>query len=285
MDTILFAAWLVWLGVIFVFIGIDLLREPDRSLVISLAGVGRKTGWQQAAEGIGPIISVWMPVINMEKLRKKLIWAGELWGISAEGFIGFKVMGLAGGFAVSALFSTIGLPSVFVPIFAVLAYLGPDYFLTSAVEGRKRDIYRDMPDMVALLATAVSAGVELAPALETVGQNMTGPLGEELRRTWREIATGRPRSAAMRDMAGRTGVPVVERFVEVIVTAEERGGMDVSKSLSTFMQNLRDTQKRKAQEQARKIPTKMNLPLILCIFLPMLAMLLYPVLIMVTEAL
>lgn len=272
------------MSVVLVFVGLDFLREPDKSLFQGRAL--QKTSWQRLAEVVGPVLAVWFPAVNIENLRQKLVWAGEPWGISVQGFIGLKAMLLAGGVFAGFFLAALGLPSVFVPLLAVLAYLAPDMVLGQMVDRRQSAIYRDMPNMVGLVATAVKAGVELGPALNTVGEHMTGPLGEELRRAWLEISTSRrPRAASLREMAKRTGVPVVERFVETINTAEERGGMDISGTLSSFMADLRASQSRKAQEEARKIPTKLNLPLILCIFLPMLAMLLYPVVITVMDVL
>jgi len=125
---------------------------------------------------------------------------------------------------------------------------------------------------------SLKAGIELGPAFEEVGSEIAGPLGEELRLAWRHIATGQSRSTALRHAAKRCGVPTFTRFVETMVTAEERGTPDLAAVLANYMTDLRGTQRRHAEEEARKIPTKMNLPLIACIFLPMVVLLLTPVL-------
>ncbi|MHB1418662.1 MAG: type II secretion system F family protein [Bacillota bacterium] len=285
MNNALLAAWLAWLGVFLAFLGFDLLRQPDQSFIRSMAGIENKNSWTHFAEAVGPVVAAWFPAVNMEQLRRKLIWAGEPLGITAEGYIGLKILGLIAGICLGGLLSAVGLPSMLIPALGILAYFIPDYFLTDAVTKRRNSISREMPSMAGLLSTAVKAGVELGPALEAVSKSMAGPLGDEMRRSWREMVTGQPRAVALRAMAKRTGVTTVERIVETIVTAEERGGVNISDALQTFMQDIRASQSRKAQEAARKIPTKMLLPLVVCLFIPMLAMLGTPVAFMIMKAL
>jgi tight adherence protein C len=230
------------------------------------------------------MIAGFFPVVSINKLRQKIIWSGNPWNLSGEEFIGLKVLCLGSGIALGSLLIAIGFPPVIMLAISVLAYFLPDVHLSSVLKKRQKSIYKDMPIMAGLLATAIKAGVELGPALESVSKNLTGPLGDEMGKTWKEIATGKPRSGCLRNMAKRTGVPIVERFVETINTAEERGSENISQILNNFMNDLQNSQSRKAQEEARKLPTKMLLPLVVCIFLPMLAILMTPVLFMLLKA-
>lgn len=286
MDLILLASWFAFLSVLLLFAAFDLSREPDRSFVRMITGVeDKKDIVKELSRAIGPAVASLFPVANIEALEEKLVAAGEPYSLDAESFIGLKVLFMITGVLFAVIFAAAGLPPVFVPVLSMLAYFVPDYFLSAALDKRKKEIYKDMPNMVGLLATAVKAGVELGPALEVVGKKMGGPLGYEFRRAWKEIATGRPRASALRDAGKRTGVDVVERFVETIITATERGGMDLGQALTDFMYDLRSTQSRRAQEEARKIPTKMLLPLVACVLVPMLAILLTPVIFSLIEVL
>lgn len=278
MNTPLLAAWFTWIAVLLFFIGLDLLKEPDKSLLKLLAGAEKNTNWQQIAEQFGPVFAAFFPIGNLQRIEQRLVWAGKPFGLSSSnGFIGLKVILLLIGVFIGVFFSLLGLPSLFAFVSGLIGYIGPDLLLTSLMENRQKAIFKAMPNMIGLLATAIRSGMELGPAMEMVGKNIPGPLGDEMRMAWREIATGRPRAAALKAMAKRTGVFIVERFVETIVTAEERGSERISDVLTAFMADLRASQTRKAQEEARKIPTKMLLPLILCILLPMIVMLATPV--------
>lgn len=285
MDTILLASWLSFISVVLFFIAFDISREPDKSFIRTVTGVEDKRDIIKILAGqIGPMVSPIFPAANMKGLEEKLIAAGEPYGLNAESFTGLKVLLLICGTVLAVFLSVFGIPAVFIPVFAVFFFLAPDYFLSNALEKRKKQINRDMPNMVGLLATAVKAGVELGPALEAVGNKMGGPLGYELKRAWKEMATGRPRASALKDMGKRTGVDVVDRFAEIIITASERGGMNLGQTLTNFMHDIRGTQSRKAQEMARKIPTKMLLPLVACILVPMMVILLTPIMFSLMEA-
>lgn len=288
MDYGFLTAWLVGIGVILLFLGIDCLKARDESFVTSVVNAASNNSqgktWKRTANSLGPVIAGFFPVISMEKLRQKIIWSGNPWDITGEEFIGLKMLSLGIGIALGSFLTAIGFPPVMILVIGVSAYFLPDAYLSSLLKKRQKSIYRDMPIMAGLLATAIKAGVELGPALESVGKNLTGPLGDEMKRTWREIATGKPRSSCLRNMAKRTGVQIVERFVETINTAEERGSDKISLTLNNFMNDLQSTQSRKAQEEARKLPTKMLMPLVVCIFLPMLAILITPVVFMLMKA-
>lgn len=287
MDNCLLAAWLAGLSVILAFLGYDYFKTRDKSFVSSVlnAAENKKQAklWKQFIDRVGPVAASFFPIISMEKVKNRLVWAGNPGNLNSEEFIGLKVLCLVIGIAVGGLLTAIGFPPVILVVVCAIAYFLPDAYLSSALTKRQTAIYKDMPVMAGLLATAIKAGVELGPALEIVGKNLTGSLGDEMRRTWKEIATGKSRSICLRSMAKRTGVPIVERFVETIVTAEERGSEKISEALNNFMNDLGASQRRKAQEEARKLPTKMLVPLVVCIFLPMLAILMTPVAFMLAK--
>ncbi len=282
MSSTITAAWLVWFSVTCGFLGYDLLRNESRIMEMAQAGKGRGV-INDLAAGVGPALAIWFPPANIDNLQKRLVWAG-MGSMAPETFIGIKALSAGIGFALASLLASIGFPVVFVPIVAAIAWVFPDGQLSGKVEKRQKAIAREVPPLVALLVTALRAGIELGPALEEVGSEISGPLGEELRLAWRQIATGQPRSTALRHAASRCGVSTFTRFVETIVTAEERGTPDLAAVLANYMTDLRGTQRRHAEEEARKIPTKMNLPLIGCIFLPMIVLLLTPVLLTISKS-
>lgn len=179
--------------------------------------------------------------------------------------------------------SFIGVPSVLTPLIIVLCYTMPDIWLQKTLEERKKKIRKELPIMLDFLIMSLKAGVELVPALERVSQQLKGPLGEELRHAWREIATGRSRAAALRAMAARTGEPDVERFVQSVIITEERGNSNFAESLMEYSQYIAESQKRRLEEEARKLPTKILAPIIIFIFIPLMMMLIMPVMTMLEK--
>lgn len=261
------------ISVILLIVGLDLSRDGSYIRSINVKG----NFWYYVAGTVGPAIASWMPSLSLEQVEERLTWAGSPLGLSAESFIGVKFLFLLAGIIAGSFITLLGMPSFIIIVAALMAYFIPEAFLKETYKKRQNKIAKDLPSMINLLQTAIYAGVELGPALEAVGKNFPGPLGDELRIAWREMATGRSRASALRAMAKRSGVKPLERFLETIVTAEERGGVNLSDTINNFRSDLADSQMRKIQEEAQKVPTKMLAPMFMCIFVPMLVLLLFPV--------
>lgn len=275
------AAFLMFLSVVLLIIGLDISREDS---YLNNLTIGKKY-WQFIAEMIGPVIASWMPTLSLKQVDEKLTWAGNPLGLNAETFIGIKFLCFLAGIVLGFFIMLLEMPSIIIIMAGLIGYCIPEALLKEMYKKRQKKIARDLPNMINLLQTAVYAGVELGPALEAVGKNFPGPLGDELRIAWRETATGRSRAGALRAMAKRAGVKPLERFFETIVTAEERGGVNLSDTINNFRVELANSQMRKIQEEAKKTPTKMLAPMFACIFFPMLVLLLFPVVVQMLSGL
>jgi tight adherence protein C len=277
MQAALFAS----LAVVLFVIGLDIARDGHYLGEITV----NKQSWRTLTEIFRPLISSLMPGLIIKQVEQRLTWAGNPFNLDAETFLAIRFLFLLAGTLLGFIITLLGMPSIVNLISALIAFLIPEALLKETYKKRQRKINRDLPNMINLLQTAIYAGVELGPALEAVGRNFPGPLGDELRIAWREIATGRSRAGALRAMGKRTGVIALERFIEAIVTAEERGGVNLSEAINNFRVELVNSQLRKVQEEANKIPTRMLAPIFICIFIPMLVLLLFPVVVQVLEGL
>jgi tight adherence protein C len=95
--------------------------------------------------------------------------------------------------------------------------------LTAQVNARERRILAEFPTVAELLALSVAAGEGPVSALDRVVARCHGELAVELAGVLADIRTGTPVSAALDDMARRSGLPVVARFAEGMAVAVERG--------------------------------------------------------------
>jgi len=285
LQNIYLASWLAFMSVLILIIGFNLLKRESKIRKLLKNEMTNEVSWQDTAKKIGPFITLWIPIFNLSQLKENLDWAGKPYGLNEEGFIGSKILLSAIGLFVGVFFTTLDIPIIIAFLLAFLLYFLPDALLRGAIEKRQKQIYKDLPNMVGLLSMSISAGVEIGSALEAISRKFPGPLGDEMRQAWREIATGKPRASALRAMANRTGVISVKRFFETIIIAEERGGGDLSLAIETYKKELIESQSRKMQEEARKIPTKMLLPIMLCIFIPMIMLMLVPVMVSLIQSL
>lgn len=98
-----------------------------------------------------------------------------------------------------------------------------DHRLSRQARERVETIANELPAFAELLAFTVAAGLAPASALSRVADRVGGEFAVELRICCDEVAAGRPFADALEAMAARTGSEPVQRFVDGIAVAIERG--------------------------------------------------------------
>jgi tight adherence protein C len=237
------------------------------------------------ARWLGRISSRLTPGQVVESTQSRLVQAGKRTEAWFWGFFAMKAVGVVAlpllfvvAFTISRGEFTFGILPVLVCL--VLVYLGwriPDFWLDSAIRGRKKDITKGLPDVMDLLVVTIEAGMALEAALSMVGEKFTGPLAEEFGITVYEISLGKRRQDALRDMATRTGVGELTSFITALVRADQTG-VGVGNVLRVQADSMRVRRRQRAQEQAQQAPVKMMIPLILFIFPSMFTVILGPAL-------
>jgi tight adherence protein C len=147
---------------------------------------------------------------------------------------------------------------------ALLGFFLPMVRLQSAGADRKAAIKRQLPDTLDQMSIAVNAGLGFDAAMLRVAKNGRGELANELVRTLQDIQVGQTRRAAYEDLAERTGVETLRRFVRSIIQAEAYG-IALSDVLQTQADELRMERRQYAERKAMEIPVKVVFPLILFI--------------------
>jgi len=207
-------------------------------------------------------------VVDRLDLELRLGGAGPAW--DGERVLAMKLIAMAGlGLFSLLIASAAGLQTiqviVFAGIFTMLGWYGPEWVLRSRSGERQDAIRRALPDALDLLSISVNAGLGFDAALDRVSREMKGPLGEEFYRAVQEMRLGKDRSAAMRGLGDRTDIPEMDSFVLSMVQAETFG-VSISGVLESQAKELRVKRRQRAEEAAQKIPIKILMPLILCIF-------------------
>ncbi len=223
---------------------------------------------------------------SIRVLDRPLLHKSGLAGrVSLEAVSGLRVLSLA-TFGVSAiiLFSWLLITSgVQPPLFYVYvgsliiapvsAFQLPALYLRSLARARRRQVIRDLPDFVDLLATTVEAGLALDAAIERIIGQFPGPLSEEFRRYLWEIQIGRSRTASLMGIAERTDVDDM-RLIAAALAQAERHGIPIASVLRSQAEDLRNRRLQKARETALRAPIKMIFPLAFC-FCPVLLILIF----------
>lgn len=151
---------------------------------------------------------------------------------------------------------------------AALGYYLPEFYLDMRTNHRKQDIQEGLPDLIDLLVICTESGLGLDAAFNRVSKEIARShpyLAEEFYLTNLEIRAGAGRNAALKNLALRTDLESVHNLVSMLTQAE-RFGTSVADSLRSEASLMRIRRMQAAEEIAAKIPVKMLLPMVLCIF-------------------
>lgn len=210
-----------------------------------------------------------MPAHMLQGTEKRLLLAGEpmtvnafltLWLVCAVTLLFLPLMLIS---SAGMAFGPMAL--LLIGSFGAAGILLPQMWLNSRVSQRQTQIIKSLPDAFDLITTCVEAGLGLDAALARVAEKVEGPFADELSRMLREVALGKMRRDALRELGERTGVPDLLAFVNAVIQAEEMGS-SVGAVLRVQSEQLRVRRRQRAEAQAYKAPVKMIFPLVLCIF-------------------
>ena len=162
---------------------------------------------------------------------------------------------------------------------AASGYSLPDMALRWQLARRQERLFRAFPDALDLMRVCVQAGLGLDAAIDRVGREMRlahPVLSEEWRLTGLELRAGASRAQALRHLAERVGLPDIDALVTMLIQAD-RFGTRMADALQVHADALRTQRRLRAEETAAKLPVKLLIPLVFCIFPALLTVMLGPV--------
>ena len=200
------------------------------------------------------------------RIGRRLDHAGNPRGLDVERVLAYKGVALVGGAAVALLMfhGTVGIGLLAAVGGAAAGFFLPDLLVYNTALKRQDQIQRALADALDMLTISVEAGLSFDSALAQVARNVEGPVAEEFARVLHEIQVGKGRTEAFRDLLERTNVPELKTFVTAIVQADSFG-IPIANVLRTQSKEMRVKRRQRAEEAANKVPTKIMIPLMLCI--------------------
>ncbi len=229
------------------------------------------------------------PVGYVEGVRHKFVLSGRPSAASVDRFLAIRVVTVV-MVPVSLWFFYIFNPIGFAGktqmgvalLSALVLILGPDARLNRAVDERKAEVLRGLPDVIDLLVISVEAGLGFEQALQRVVLSVEGPLADEFSRMLGEVRAGSTRAEAMRAMDTRIEVAEVRSFVLAILQADTFG-VSIGRVLRSQAEEMRIKRRQLAQEKAQKAPVKMLIPMVFCIFPALFTIVLGPAVIRISN--
>lgn len=222
-----------------------------------------------------PLALIAYPEDVKSRTGRRLAWAGL--EMTAGEFLAVRiacaaVVPVLGGFVAVIT----GMDVIWALLLSGVGYMAPEFWLQSRVSKRQREIRGNVMEFAALLATVLDAGGgDVYMALEHVGARFKDELGREVRRAAHDIASGKRRSDALRDLAARCGVEELDQLVRVILQAD-RYGTPVAEAVRRHAAQMRLMRRYAAEKVANEASVKMVFPMLIFIIGPLLIMLIYP---------
>lgn len=234
---------------------------------------------------IGEFVARFTPQSLIEDTRRRLELAGNPVRLGAAEFF---VLQILAGLALFGLSHVLLLRAPAMHRWALSLAIGglgfyyPRIWLNQRIARRKREILKTLPDALDLLVVCVEAGLGFDAAMQRVAERWDNELGRAFARVLHEIALGRARKDALRDMAARVDLPEMTSFVAAIIQAEQLG-TNIAKVLHIQADQMRLRRRQRAEELARQAPIKMLFPLVFLIFPAMFVVLLGPAVLIVIK--
>ncbi len=202
------------------------------------------------------------------ELPQKLAQAGS--SLTVEQFRNQQILGAIAGTAAGIVLNTaLASAGFFNPAIALITTAGAGAFgfllrgnlLTAAIGRRERVILTEFPAIAELIALSVGAGDTAVTAISRVQHNATGVLAGEFRNLNRDLNAGSTLEEALNALAKRVHVTPVQRFIEGILVAIERG-TPLADVVRAQAQDARDLAKRELMETAGKKEIGMLVPVV-----------------------
>jgi tight adherence protein C len=230
---------------------------------------------------------------SLKVTEELLAMAGFPLGLMPADLMGLRLLLTLGGSFLGAflpLLLAIKIPSLATPmniiisvsILSILGFLGPVFWLRRIANRRRRQILRQLPDMLDLITLSIEAGLAFDGAVYEATRRFKGPLSDELKRAMKEVTLGKPRAQALRDMAERLKLEDISLLVSAVHQSETLGSplADALKALAT---ELRKKRLRMIREQIAKLPVKLIFPLVLFIFPTLFIVILGPAVVQLSQ--
>jgi tight adherence protein C len=218
-----------------------------------------------------------LPARRATALDRKLSVARNPMGLRAREFYGLQLaVALLGGLlAILIYIQDFQYGFLFSLMIFLVSLILPVVWLNRKVQFRKNQIRKELPDVIDMLSVCTSAGLSFDQSLQRVSQEWKTQMSWELGRVVSEMEMGFTRRDALRNLANRLDVSELSSFVSIIIQSDQLG-MSISDTLHSLAGQMRIEWRFKAQEEARKVPVKILIPLVFLIFPAMLAVIMGP---------
>jgi len=161
----------------------------------------------------------------------------------------------------------------------LLGYLVPGLYINRLISTRRAEHRIGFPDFMDLLVVCADSGLSMEASLDRVGREMGEAypsLCMNIQMTNLEIRAGSSMSVALENFGERIGLEEGRSFSVLIQQSMELGS-SITDALRIYSEDMRHKRLSRAEEKAYGLPSKLALPMMLCIFPVLFIVILLPV--------
>lgn len=146
---------------------------------------------------------------------------------------------LLGAVLALVFWRVLGLPPLAAPLAAFALAVGGPHVMAGHLEKRRQAAFLSgFPDAVDLILRGLKAGLPVSASLDTVGNEIGGPVGQEFKRIVADMAIGSPMERALEAASERIGLREFRFFAVSLIVQQETGG-DLAETLGNLADILR----------------------------------------------
>jgi tight adherence protein C len=263
----------------FVMARMLLEEQESRAAQENLADLRNRSASNPLLKILRPIFSQYVvPIIRgkpfwdskRKEFRRKIIASGLKDELTPDEFISFKIVLIIFFPIVFGLLNAgefIDLAWYYILATSVGGWFYPNYWVSTRIAARQKQIIRAMPFIVDLLALSTEAGLDFIGAIgKVVEKAKPSPLVEEFGQLLKEIKVGSSRQEGLREMAARIAMPEVNSFVSILISADQMGA-SIGKILRQQSDQIRTERLVRAEKAGAAAAQMVLLPLV-CFILP-----------------
>jgi len=153
-------------------------------------------------------------------------------------------------------------------IMSVIGFYFPAFILGIKIRRRHDRLDKALPDILDMFVISMDAGLSLNAALHRVAleiRQLFVDFFEELQIAAHELRNGINWDEAFDNLAKRTGVQSIRSMVSLMIQSGRLGG-SIGDALRKHSEFTRTQRLLRAEEKAAKLPVKMVIPMLFCIF-------------------
>jgi len=173
-------------------------------------------------------------------------------------------LALAAAFVLAALATALGAGPKLALLVLLLGLALPYVVFSVAGTRRAKAFDRQLPDVLATVASSLRAGHGLRTALRAVADDGSPPASEELRRVLGEERLGRPLDEAIGAMCERIGSEDLE-YVATAINVQSQTGGSLAMLFDTLSETVRERQRHARKVRALTSMGRMSAVMLVCL--------------------